>query len=847
MRVFFSFTIRRLLVLTVPTLIGLGSGSASFAAEPFEMLPSDVAPQAVQPFQILDSDVQPAGLATVYNGTDSAGSAALTNNSGDSVTFNDESSASSATIINNTGGATAFNDQSTAASSFITNNAGTSLKFNDESTAADSRITNNGGGSLGFNGNSTAGNAVITNNGTATFNDNATADNSLMTNNGSGLIEFNGNANAGHRNLTNNGAVAFADDSSASDVRLENNLTGTVEFQDRATAATADINNSGSLSFAGASTAAQSDIINNNSGQVAFRGDATAGQSNITNSGALSFSGASNAESSALINNAGALIGFSDQSSANAAFIVNAGTLDFSGSSTAFASTITTSIGGITRFSDLAEGGTATLQLDQGSTFDVSGISDGRIGLGSFTSAGAVNLARTQITLSGSAVLNDTSNLVVTLGYGQLIANSIELQGGTLELERGEIAYGVGQTYRILQAVSFTGSNFDSAIDSDFAFLTPRLSDQGDTITLDRNGVTFASAAQTRNQLAVAIALDATPQNSAIYTAVVGGTAADALYGFDQLSGEIHVTAPSYLWDNSRLLRNIVLERARTMSTARRDDNRWQSWIAGLGSTGNFDGDGNAASASAQSYGAAAGVERLFEYDVAAGVAASYEHGTLEAAERNSEADVDTLGVAIYGSWQPSQFGLRVGAAYQNHQLDMTRDIDLPGLNAVASSDDSGWTGQVFAEAGYALKIGQAEVEPFAGVVYGNTSLDTFRETGAGDANLDVSSTSNDGTIVRAGVRTKYDFILANGYGLTAGVSAAWNQTLFGRNPRQVAFLGGMPFNIYGPSETESQLELGASADLAVSNALILKLVYDGLLSSTNASHAINVGATLKF
>ncbi|BCP54827.1 hypothetical protein K32_34440 [Kaistia sp. 32K] len=422
-----------------------------------------------------------AAETTVYDGTQSAGSAEITANQGDAVIFNDQSTAGQANIINNSGSSTSFNDESTAGSAFLTNNGG-SLTFSGDSSAGGATIVNNGGGTLGFSGNASAAGAIVTNNGRTLFNENATAGGATFVTNASGVLTFADNATAGTSILTVNGRMEFENTSSAGGAEITNNQTGIVDFLDASSLGAARVNNSGELNFSGTSGAGTAVITNNatgaivfagssslgeatlfNNGAVTFKGNATAGETQfvvnnaggsiqfletstagsarLVNDGTLAFAGASSAGSADLINNGSGSIRFSGTSTADQATINNGGSLAFSGQSSAGSAKITTGPGGVTTFADAASGGTASLQIDKdpvsgvAGTVDISQVTTGSIGVGSIAGAGNLRLGGNQLTVGSNNLATTFAGAITDGGIGGGKGGSLVKVGtGTLEL-----------------------------------------------------------------------------------------------------------------------------------------------------------------------------------------------------------------------------------------------------------------------------------------------------------------------------------------------------------------------------------------------------------------------------
>ncbi|MBK3745508.1 autotransporter domain-containing protein, partial [Paraburkholderia aspalathi] len=602
--------------------------------------------------------------------------------------------------------------------------------------------------------------------------------------------------------------------------------------------------------FSEAASAGQTAIVNNQTGTIAFSGKSAAANTTVTNNGNVVFSDESDAKAARLINNAEAGLTFQDRAGAGTSVIVSAGDLTFRNNSSADQSTILTSAGGITRFQDQADGGSATMQIDQMASLDVSQLTDQRLSLGSLTSAGYVILGNTVLSLHGNAVLNDTSKLSLVLGYGRLIASDVELQGGTLELKRAaDLLYVIGETYSIIDALTFSGSSFSSDIIHDFAFLEPRLNGDGIAVTLNRNSVSFASVAETKNQHSVASVLDNLDQMTMVYRAVISGSKDDAFRGFDQLSGEVHATVVGAVHDNSGLLRRALLERARQATAAdntRR--NSWESWLTATGSSHDHDGNENSAVSRVTGYAITGGFDRAISNEFSAGIAGAYEQNTLKISDRSSSADIKTVGGGIYAGWQYNGFGLRGGAAYQYHAIDTDRSIAFSALNGSLHSDYSASTGQIFAEAGYGFGAAGLQIEPYVGVSYVRSRFDTFQEYGLADAALTGSSLSVDSTLGTLGMRLSKRFALNNGFRVDAEFDAAWNRTFGQYNPvRWVSFASGIPFEVTSLSRDRDSAALSARLSFSRSDSFGIDAIYSGLLGEHTKGHRFGTRAIARF
>ncbi len=173
-------------------------------------------------------------------------------------------------------------------------------------------------------------------------------------------------------------------------------------------------------------------------------------------------------------------------------------------------------------------------------------------------------------------------------------------------------------------------------VTSDMAFLSPFLSYDPTNVYLRliRNDIVLADVAETPNQRAVAGALDQFDLTDPLYLAVLVQSAAGARQAYDALSGEVHATLPGILLNDSRYVRDAILSRLQQASHSGGGASSAVAllagdgpqvatlggesmmglgmgaggpkpaygsglafWTQGFGAWGDFDGDGNAASA----------------------------------------------------------------------------------------------------------------------------------------------------------------------------------------------------------------------------------------------------------
>ncbi|MBP6706972.1 MAG: autotransporter outer membrane beta-barrel domain-containing protein, partial [Achromobacter sp.] len=296
------------------------------------------------------------------------------------------------------------------------------------------------------------------------------------------------------------------------------------------------------------------------------------------------------------------------------------------------------------------------------------------------------------------------------------VTGKATLNGGSVALVGNAGSYALRSTYTILTADQGLSGAFEG-VASRYAFLDPTLSYDANNayLNLARNDVSFVDAARTRNQVAVARAIERIGVNAAnpVYDAVVQlPTAAAARGAFDQLSGEILASARTALIEDSRHVREAATDRLRAAwggagaSTASMTLHGRQAgaagdgpegkaaWSRGFGAWGRTGGDGNAARLNHSTGGFLLGTDARLSQHWRAGALAGYSRTRFDAG--NASGSSDNFHLGLYGGAQWGRLGLRLGAAHTWHALRVSRPVAFAGYADALKADYRAGTTQVF-------------------------------------------------------------------------------------------------------------------------------------------------------
>jgi outer membrane autotransporter protein len=499
------------------------------------------------------------------------------------------------------------------------------------------------------------------------------------------------------------------------------------------------------------------------------------------------------------------------------------------------------------------------------------------------------------------------------------VTGSATLTGGTVNvLAGGSFAPSSSTAYKILTTTTFNGlgdTRFAS-VTTNLAFLTPSLSYTANDVSLTLEtaaggtgdpgpgdpggggtggggtgggGFGFARVAQTRNQAAVATALDRGPVSNPLIIAVLNQSVAGARQAFDALSGEVFASVHNAQGQEAQFARSAMLSRMRQGSyagipgelgalgfggpalayaagdtssannasaayatkaaTGARGPSRDLTfWAQGLGGWGHADSDGNAASLKSRFGGFLSGVDARFGDTWRAGFVAGYMRSDLNVNARASSAGIDSVQIGAYAAGRLGAFNVRSGASYSLDSIDTSRTIFFPGFTDKASARFHGNVGQVFGEVGYGMAFGSVAVEPLAGLAYVHVRDGSFLESGGVAALSGASANENTGYSF-VGVRAATFVPLANGTVLIPRGMLQWQHAFGDVVPASaLAFQGtGAAFSVAGIPIARNTALVEGGFDWRFAPQAKLGAFYQGELAAHAQTHAFKGAFTWDF
>lgn len=581
----------------------------------------------------------------------------------------------------------------------------------------------------------------------------------------------------------------------------------------------------------------------------------TLGTGDVTNSGTLTFNRSDDSGYAGVISGTGIVaqngtgnFNLTGTNTYSGATIVNAGILSVNGS-IVNSNTIVNSggtLGGSGTVGDVFINGGTFAPGNSIGTINVSGNVD-------FTGGGNYDV---EVDAAGN---NDK---IVATG-------SATLTNSVVNVKAAVGTYADSTDYTILTASGGLGGTTFASVNADLAFLTPTLSYDANNVFLNltRNNANFNDVASSRNQRAVAKAIDNnTSQLSDLVSQITPLSSSAARQAFDSLSGIQHS-------NNQLIFRSVTSQFSQLLlnhgsqntsgSLAFNDQFSFSGmnsgsassllrqrgwWVQGFGSFNDIDDTDNARGADYKTSGLAFGAD-VYWNDFVVGVAGSYARTDVDPYSGNST--IDSYQAATYGSWQQDQLYVNASVGLGMHQVDASRTVIMGSSVSAAEADYDSFDINSTIETGKDFALGEdTTLTPFAGVSYLYNTRESFTEKGASTANLKVDKENDESLITSIGLRLSHNIHMKNNRVLTPVASIAYVHEHMESVTEVDAGFNSVPssnFVVEGPDLDRDRLQLGLGITGEFTSSTRLVLGYYGEFAESHQNNALSATLNITF
>jgi autotransporter-associated beta strand protein len=278
--------------------------------------------------------------------------------------------------------------------------------------------------------------------------------------------------------------------------------------------------------------------------------------------------------------------------------------------------------------------------------------------------------------------------------------------------------------------------------------------------------------------------------------------------------------------------------------------NRWNGFIDGGVDLGDLDHNSDTSHASYTTGRVRGGIDYLVCDDFRVGALFGYAHTSANLDEEGSNADIDSYTPGIYAAYADKQGFYANGLfTYTRNDYSTQRDIIIPGVDRAATASPSGDQYGGDLDGGYEFHRGNWTFVPSAGLTYVNLGIDSFSESGAGVAGLNVNNQSAESLRSRLGGSVRYEAKIGSMV-LTPHLSAYWQHEFLDGQDLITSQFEGLPAGGFSVQtirgDTDNAL-LGFGLDAQITNSVTLFVDYQTEAGGANyfgqsASGGVKVG-----
>lgn len=276
-------------------------------------------------------------------------------------------------------------------------------------------------------------------------------------------------------------------------------------------------------------------------------------------------------------------------------------------------------------------------------------------------------------------------------------------------------------------------------------------------VNINRNATNLIEFAQTGNQMQVARTIDYIMDNFS-QLGLRGTELGDIVQFFNKMGQNISVEAPEALGmigglSNYQALAGQRTDMMRHLEAVRQRANAGKGmaeissipdnsfWVEGTQGYSRVDGtDSSTPGYTAQSWGAAIGMDYLSAKKYSLGVAFAYSDLKMDSNQYAGQTNAENYYVDLYGRWESGQWNGVVVLSGGIADVDVKRTMNISGesLQGRGSTDGTQIIGMTEVAYDWQWADDGPTLQPYVGMAVGMSKLDGYTESGLGNAGLSI-------------------------------------------------------------------------------------------------------------
>ena len=282
-------------------------------------------------------------------------------------------------------------------------------------------------------------------------------------------------------------------------------------------------------------------------------------------------------------------------------------------------------------------------------------------------------------------------------------------------------------------------------------------------------------------------------------------------------------------------------------------DKRSNWWGKGFTSQGRQDDADNQSGYRSEALGLMLAHDIPLNATTRIGLGGAYANTTIDGNNSTGRTKMDSYQLTAYFSHAPGPWFVQGAVTAGTDQYKGSRTVAFTGINRTASAD---YTGQQYSgviTAGRHITVNQTIVTPLASLQASRIRVESYTESGAGDANLRVGSQDYD--FVQSTVGVKAERVIQAGNGTySPEVHLKWLHDFSSTTMQQDASFagGGASFRTHGIRQDREMFNVGAGISFLScncgENAWTVKGLYDYKWNQSDySSHKLSIMASRSF
>jgi outer membrane autotransporter protein len=273
----------------------------------------------------------------------------------------------------------------------------------------------------------------------------------------------------------------------------------------------------------------------------------------------------------------------------------------------------------------------------------------------------------------------------------------------------------------------------------------------------------------------------------------------------------------------------------------------WRPHVKVYGTFADHDTTSNQTGYGADTVGFLAGLDAPLGEWTNVGVLLGYSFTDVDYDRSRGDAEIHSLRVGPYATFSLDKLFVDTSLTMGYHWNEAERKVTVGGFNRTADSQYDAWDMALYGGVGYDLDLGFMTLTPVASLQWVHYEQESFKESGAGPANLDVDSWDTDS--LRHVVALKANKVIETGrMKIVPEAYLGWGHEYLEDDKISSKFVGQTtPFAFESDADNRDSLLFGAGVSFLLEENVSLYLRYDSDWDSNQAVHNVSAGLQIKF